>query len=74
MKFFSGDLHIYRGKLPHWRATGVTYFVTWRIKPGVEFLAPAERDVIATALTRFHDRKYQLHAWAVMDDGQHQFG
>ena len=44
-------LRVYWGKLPHWRMPGVTYFVTWRIKPGLTDLSHEERDlVIATLL------------------------
>ena len=62
---------IYRGKLPHWRMQGATYFVTWRIKPGIPDLDPRERQVVSTALAKFHGTKYRLHAYVVMNDHVH---
>jgi REP element-mobilizing transposase RayT len=63
--------HIYRGKLPHWREEGRTYFVTWRVRSGTPDLTDAEREIVATALRHFHNQRYRLHAFVVMNDHVH---
>jgi REP element-mobilizing transposase RayT len=63
--------HIYRRNLPHWRQTGRTYFVTWRVKPGVAELSDPERHMVADCLRFRHGQKYWLHAFVVMNDHVH---
>jgi len=57
------DFRAYRRRLPHWRLGGATYFVTWRLQPGLSPLGPAERDVVAAALQHFQDERYRLLAY-----------
>ena len=65
------DFHIYRRKLPHWRAEGATYFVTWRIHHGQTELTESERTLVVSALWHFNDSRYRLHAFVVMNDHVH---
>ncbi|MEW6533683.1 MAG: transposase [Thermodesulfobacteriota bacterium] len=64
-------LTIYRRKLPHWRMEGSIYFVTWRLAKGQNPLKPAERSLVADALTHFDGQCYELLAYVVMDDHVH---
>jgi len=63
--------HTYRRRLPHWRSAGATYFVTWRLAPDCETLAPQERTLVAGTLRHFDRQRYALHAYVVMDDHVH---
>jgi REP element-mobilizing transposase RayT len=66
------DFRSYRRKsLPHWRASGSVYFVTWRLAPGAPALAPEERSTVASALKHFEGDRYIQHAWVGMDDHVH---
>ena len=65
------DFSIYRRRLPHWRLDGATYFVTWRLQPGLAPLLPAERQVIYCALMHFDGERYDLNALVVLDDHIH---
>src|SRR3972149_3175167 len=62
---------IYRGKLPHWRMSGATYFLTWRLQPGAPELSPIERDVVAETIRHSDGSNYKLHAFVVMNDHVH---
>ncbi len=55
----------------HWRFLGVAYFVTWRIMPRIGLLISTERDDVADALKHFHQDRYILYAYVVMDDHVH---
>jgi REP element-mobilizing transposase RayT len=61
----------YRRRLPHWRADEAIYFVTWRIAEGQLDLASEERDLVASALVHFADKRYRLIAFVVMNDHVH---
>ena len=61
----------YRRRLPHWRMTGATYFVTWRLHKDLPELRPEERDAVVSALEHFHGQRYALSAYVVMDDHVH---
>lgn len=61
----------YRRHLPHWRADGVTYFVTWRLEKSVVILEPDERTVVAKAVEHFNGQRYELIAYTIMDDHVH---
>ena len=61
----------YRRRLPHWRASDATYFVTWRLAKAQSDLNPAERDLVASALARFEGSRYRLMAFVVMNDHVH---
>ena len=64
-------LKIYRRNLPHWRADGVVYFVTWRLHKTNAPLEPDERTVVSRAIEHFHNSRYWLIAYVVMDDHVH---
>ncbi len=64
-------LTTYRRRLPHWRIDGATYFVTWRLRAGLADLAPQERSLIRDAVLHFDGDRYQLGAFAVMNDHVH---
>ena len=63
--------HTYRRRLPHWRLTGATYFVTWRLAAGQQDLTPCERTLVVQALRCFEQQRYELAAYAVMNDHVH---
>jgi len=67
----ASDLTIYRRRLPHWRLPSSIYFLTWRLAKRQPPLAPKERDVVASALKHFDERRYDLVAYVVMDDHVH---
>jgi len=66
-----GEFRRYYRNLPHWRARGYPYFVTWRIHKSQPPLSPEERDVVVEALCYFNAKRYDLHAYVVMDDHVH---
>ena len=49
----------------------VSYFVTWRLALGQLELDSEERDLVASAITRFEGQRYCLAAHVVMDDHVH---
>ncbi len=61
----------YRRRMPHWRSSGVVYFVTWRLAPRQDELTATERDVVVSALRRFDTIRYVLDAFVVMNDHVH---
>jgi REP element-mobilizing transposase RayT len=61
----------YRRRLPHIRADGSIYFVTWRLCPGRVDLSFDERGCIAQALRYFDAARHSLHAYVVMNDHIH---
>ncbi len=65
------ELSIYHRRLPHWRLHGSTYFVTWRLERGQGELQPHEREVVLRAVRHFDNKRYELWAYAVMDDHVH---
>ncbi len=65
------EFRLYRGKLPHWRMERGTYFVTWRLGQGQADLTPAERGVVAEALRHFHNTRYRLAGYVIMNDHVH---
>ena len=65
------DFWMYRRRLPHWRLTEATYFVTWRLHAGQPDLAPAERELVVSALRHFNGDRYELLAHVVMNDQVH---
>src|SRR6202046_3493679 len=62
---------LYRHRLPHFRADGALYFVTWRLREGLADLSEEERDLAALSLRHFDGRRYRLHAYVVMNDHVH---
>ena len=62
---------MYRRRLPHWRLSGATYFVTWRLQRGQPDLTPAERTVVVSAIKHFEHQRYELTAFVVMNDHAH---
>jgi REP element-mobilizing transposase RayT len=64
-------LDFYRRRLPHIRAQGLLYFVTWRLSAGLADLSAQERDLVASSLRHFDGSRYRLHAFVVMNDHVH---
>ena len=62
---------IYRRDLPHWRRAEAIYFVTWRVTAARRFLMPSDRGLVSSALRHFDGQRYDLLAYAVMDDHVH---
>jgi REP element-mobilizing transposase RayT len=67
----SGGVSVYRRKLPHWRMEGAVYFLTWRLNQKQSELVPAERDLVVLTLRHFHNERYRLHGYVVMNDHVH---
>jgi leucyl-tRNA synthetase/REP element-mobilizing transposase RayT len=65
------DFEITRHRLPHWRLSGSTYFVTWRVAKGQPLLNPTARKIVHEALQHFNRERYDLIASVVMDDHIH---
>lgn len=65
------QVRVYRRHLPHWRAEGATYFVTWRLHRSQPHLEPAERDLVVSVLRHFEDERYSLEAYVIMNDHVH---
>jgi putative transposase len=61
----------YTRRLPHWRAAGAVYFVTWCVDRGVPDLDGAERDQVLSSLCHFAGVRYDLYAAVVMNDHVH---
>ncbi len=51
------NFHIWRGRLPHWRADDVTYYVVFRHRRGLEL---QERQVLMKCLLKPEGRKWNL--------------
>jgi putative transposase len=66
-----GELRSYRRNLPHWRIDGATYLVTWRLWSTQEPLRGEERALDVSALLFFHQQRYCIHAYVVMEDHIH---
>jgi putative transposase len=64
-----GALSIWRRNLPHWRLSGSTYFVTFRLKKGAMF--EDERKIVLDAIRHFHRIRYWVTAAVVMPDHAH---
>jgi REP element-mobilizing transposase RayT len=64
-------LEIKRKNLPHWRSSGVIYFVTWRLYRQQELLRSEERELVCRSLLHFDGERYLLGAYVVMDDHVH---
>jgi UDP-N-acetylmuramate dehydrogenase len=65
------DFRQYKRRLPHWRLTGSTYFLTWRLLPERQTLTAAERDEVVACLRHYSNQQYKLIAYVVMDDHVH---
>lgn len=65
------DFRIYQRDLPHWRESGVTYFVTWRLHCGQPLLQGWERSLVVNAILHFQNTRYELDGYVVMDDHVH---
>ncbi len=61
----------YYRNLPHWRARGYPYFVTWRLHNDQPVLSSEERTLVVNALRHFDVERYDLEAYVVMDDHVH---
>ncbi|MDE3074077.1 MAG: transposase [Chloroflexota bacterium] len=65
------QLFVYRRHLPHWRLSGSTYFVTWRLERRQPRLTEDERALVCSSIRHFESRRYELSAFVVMDDHVH---
>lgn len=61
----------HRNHLPQWRLDGGVYFVTWRLQRAGDHLSPAERSLVADAIRHFHQQRYRLAVFVIMDDHVH---
>jgi hypothetical protein len=59
------NFHIWRGRLPHWRADDVTYFVTFRHSRPLD---EEERGQLLNALLKAEGRKLQFHIACVLPE------
>lgn len=59
------NFSIWYGRLPHWRADDVTYYVTFRHRRP---LKPEERDALLNALLRPDQRRWDLLAVCVLPE------
>ena len=66
-----GDFYIYRRHLPHWRARGHLYFLTWRVHKKQDDLTSVEKDQVMSALNHFDGKRYELVGYVVMNDHVH---
>jgi REP element-mobilizing transposase RayT len=66
-----GDFYIYRRHLPHWRARGHLYFLTWRVHKKQDDLTSVEKDQVMSALKHFDGKRYKLVGYVVMNDHVH---
>jgi REP element-mobilizing transposase RayT len=67
----SSEFRTYNRRMPHWRLTGGTYFITWRVLRGKRDLSPAERSIVSDSISYFQHDRYFVHAYAVMNDHVH---
>lgn len=59
------DFHIWRGKLPHWRASGEVYYVTFRhSRP----LTNDERGLLMAQILKQEGKRWALLVLCVLDD------
>lgn len=58
------NFRIWRGRLPHWRADGETYFATFRHRRPLE---PAERGLLMKRLLASNTKRWEIQAAAVAD-------
>jgi UDP-N-acetylenolpyruvoylglucosamine reductase len=65
------DFRVYQRRLPHWRMTNSTYFLTWRLHPSRSTLTADDRDIVVACLRYYKDQQYRLLAYVVMDDHVH---
>lgn len=59
------NFRVWRGKLPHWRADDVTYYVTFRHR---RELAGSERSHLLGLLIKSHERRWRLLLACVLPD------
>jgi putative transposase len=71
MKDLPANFYTYRRHLPHWRARGYLYFVTWRVHRSQQDLIPAEKNTIVSSLKHFDGKRYELVGYVVMNDHVH---
>ncbi len=57
------NFHVWKGKLPHWRADGVTYFVTFRHSRELD---DDERRILFAHLLRPQARRWDLQVLCVL--------
>ncbi|MBS1724687.1 MAG: hypothetical protein JSS66_17230 [Armatimonadetes bacterium] len=59
------NFSIWRGRLPHWRADGVHYYVTFRHRRELD---EAERGLLFAALLKQQGRKWDIELLCVLPD------
>jgi REP element-mobilizing transposase RayT len=67
----NGSNYSYRRRLPHWRLSSATYFVTWRLHNTQAPLSEGERRITAETIQHFDGERFTLFAFVVMDDHVH---
>jgi len=67
----SDGLVITRRFLPHWRLEYSTYFITWCKERNVASLQECERTIVVETILHFHQVRYHVWAYVVMDDHAH---
>jgi putative transposase len=58
-------------RMPHWRIEDSIYFLTFRIHPGQTNLTDDEKTLIVGCLKYFNQKRFDLYAYAVVDDHCH---
>ena len=58
-------------KLPQWRMRGAVYYITWSTVKGRGDLEPQHRSIVQDCLLHFHEKRYRLLVYVVMNDHVH---
>lgn len=65
------DFLTYTRRMPHWRKRGAIYDLEWSVLPNTYPLAMEERQLVVDSLKHFDGQRYELFAYAVMNDHVH---
>jgi len=57
--------------MPHWRLPGRDYMVGWNLDRSQDGLSAPERSIVVSAIRYFEGERYDVHAFAVMNDHVH---
>jgi len=57
--------------VPQLRAEDAVYFVTWRLQDRSDSLTPQERTLVAETIELWHQERYRVAGYVVMDDHVH---
>ncbi|HSE39706.1 MAG TPA: transposase [Acidobacteriota bacterium] len=64
-------LLITQGSIPHWQFEDSFYFLTWRLHKDQVDLNEHERELVASVLRFFDDKRYVLFSYVIMNDHVH---